>query len=215
MSDSKLPSEELDLLRELVNVAMGLSASELASLFNYFVKLKVPVINIESVEELPETILKNSIFSEDEEIIAIRQLFNNNGIIKGEGIILLNKKTRESVLPLLGLSEEDADSEMISDFLMELSGQLMGSCLSNLLKQFYSSPTSYDPLEIIASDDSLRKFAYRAMETGDSYYEDILCSKIDFLIDKVNFQCDMFILFDPASLPNLRKALRKVLEESL
>ncbi|MBN2659397.1 MAG: hypothetical protein JXR86_20240 [Spirochaetales bacterium] len=215
MNDSKLPSEELDLLRELVNVAMGLSASELASLFSYFVKIKVPVINIESVEELPETILKNSIFPEDEEIIAIRQLFNNNGIIKGEGIILLNRKTRESVLPLLRLSEEDADSEMISDFLLELSGQLMGSCLSNLLKQFFPSPTSFDPLEIIASDEPLRKFAYRALETADSYYEDILCSKIDFVIDKVNFQCDMFILFDPASLPNLRIALRKVLEENL
>lgn len=211
----KLNHDEFDLLRELINVAMGLSASELAKLFNYFVKLTVPTINIESSEELPETIIRNSMFSEEESVIAVRQKFNNMQALKGEGLLILDQKTRGSILPLLGLTSDEVESETISDFLLELSGQLIGSCLSNLLKQFFTSPTSYDPPVMISMEETLRQIAYGSLESGYAQYEDILCSKIDFVIDKVNFQCDLFILFDTESLPMLREALQKKLEESL
>ena len=170
MSNIEFTPDEYDLLTELINVAMGLSASELAKLFNHFVNLKVPTVNIESSEVLPETIIKNSLFSESEEVIVIQQKFNNDFSLKGEGAIILNQKTQEAILPLLELTPEDIGSEEINDFLLELSGQLISSCLSNLFKQFFESPTTFESPAITSKEETLRQVAFKSFEHGYHHY---------------------------------------------
>lgn len=214
MSTIKFTSDEYDLLTELVNVAMGSSAADLAKLFNHFVDLKVPTVKIESSEILPETVINNSLFAESEEVIVIQQKFNNDHSLNGEGAIILNGKTRGAILPLLGLTPDDIGSEEITDFLLELSGQLIGACLSSVLKQFFDRPTTFESPVITSTEDTLRQVAYNSFEYGYHHYEDILCSKIDFIINEVNFQCDLFFFIDSNSLIFLQEALQKMLKES-
>lgn len=214
MKTLEFTTEEYDLLTELINVAMGLSAADLAKLFNQFVNLKVPTVTIESSEFIPESIIKNSLFPETEEVTVIQQKFDNNYSLKGEGTIILNQKTQEALLPLLELTQEDVGSEEISDFLLELSGQLISSCLSNLLKQFFDSPTFFESPVITSNKETLRQVAYKSFEYGYQQFGDILCLKIDFSIEKVNFQCDLFFFIDMDSLTFLQKALQKILKET-
>ncbi|MBI9097105.1 MAG: hypothetical protein JEY91_01445 [Spirochaetaceae bacterium] len=214
MNSIEFSHEEYDLLTELINVSMGKSAAELAKLFNHFVKLKVPALNIESSEVLPETIIKSSLFGELEKVIVIQQKFHNDYSLKGEGAIILNYKTRQTILPLLELTEDDIGSEEINDFLLELSGQLISSCLSNLLMEFFKSPTTFESPAITSKEENLRQVAYKSFEFGYQQYGDILYSKIDFIIDVVNFQCDLFFFIDTESLSHLQKILQKILEES-
>jgi len=214
MSNIKFTSEEYDLLTELINVAMGLSAAELAKLFDHFVNLKVPSVNIESSENLPETIIKHSLFAELEEVIVVHQKFDNDYSLKGEGAIIFNQKTQEAILPLLDLKPDDIGTAEFNDFLLEFSGQLISSCLSNLLKQFFENPTTFESPVIISKEETLRHVAYKSFEYGYQQYGDILYSKIDFIIDIVNFQCDLFFFIDTESLSYLQKVLQKMLSEN-
>jgi chemotaxis protein CheY-P-specific phosphatase CheC len=213
MSRIKFSEDEYDLFTELINVSMGLSAADLAKLFNQFVELEVPTITIESSEYIPDTIVKNSLFSETELVTIIKQKFDNNSL-KGEGAIILNQDTKEAILPLLGLTKEDFGSDGIKDFLLELSSLLVGSCLSNLFNQFFDFPIKFEPPSIVAEDQPLRKIAYEGFEYNYQSFEDILCSKINFVINHVNFQCDLFFFVNTESLSFLQNALKKILKES-
>ncbi|MGL1891108.1 MAG: hypothetical protein OCD02_05740 [Spirochaetaceae bacterium] len=214
MSKIEFSEDEYDLFTELINVSMGLSAAELAKLFNHYVELKVPTVVIESSESIPETIVKSSLFSETENVTIIKQRFDNSSSLKGEGAIILNQKTKEAILPLLGLSTEDLGSDSSNDFLLELSSQLVGSCLSKLFNQFFDSPIIFESPQIVAEDEMLRKVAYQAFEQDQHQFGDILCSKINFVINKFNFQCDLFFFVDTDSLTHLQSALQKILKES-
>lgn len=214
MSQIKFSDDEFDLFTELINVSMGLSAADLAKLFNHFVELKVPKVSIESSEFIPDTIVTNSLFSENENVTIIKQKFDNSISLKGEGALILNQKTQEAILPLLGLTTTDLGSEGINDFLLELSNQLLGSCLSKLFNQFFDSPILFESPHIVAEDETLREVAYHAFEHDRHQFGEVLCSKINFVINKVNFQCDLFFFLDSGSLAHLQGALQKILKES-
>lgn len=214
MSKVEFSSLEYDLLTELINVAMGVSASELADLFDNFVNLKVPTLMIETSENLPETLISNSLFSEEEVVTIVRQQFDNDNALKGVGIIILNDQTKKSILPLLELKEEDLLSAEFEDFLLELCSQLIGSCIRNLLKQFFENPTRFKSPHILKGKDSLRKSCYRTVEEEFYQFGDVLCSKIEFNIQDVNFHCDLFFLIDSSSLQTLHELLQKIIKES-
>ena len=209
----KFTEDEFDLFAELINVAMGRSAADLAKLFNHFVELKVPTISIASSESIPQTVIENSMFNEGESVTVVQQKFFNSDVLNGRGVILFSDNTKQAILPLLDLTLDDIESDDIYDFLLELSGQLIGSCLSNLFNQFFKTVVKFSSPEMISEDQTLRHVAYSSFELDHNEYGDILCSKINFVINKVDFQCDLFFFIDTKSLGFLQKSLQETLSE--
>ncbi len=54
-TDEKIiTSEEIDILQEIMNIAFGTAAAELAEVINIFVELSVPFIRLIPADELPD-----------------------------------------------------------------------------------------------------------------------------------------------------------------
>lgn len=211
MSSVSFTDLEKDMFLELVNISMGKTASDLANIFDQFVELKIPAFNIESSEFVPKTVVDYSLFREDEVVNVYLQDFKSVNSITGVGAIIFNNEIKRSILPLLDLTEDDLESESINDFLIELASQLMDSCLKNIFEPLFNNTLTFNPVEVISEGLTLREIAYRAFELGYQGYDEIMCSKIDFIIASINFNCDLFFMIDNNSLVNLKGAIQKKL----
>lgn len=209
MSELSFTDMEKDMFLELVNISMGKTASDLANIFDQFVELKIPAFNIESSEFIPRTVIDYSLFEEDEVVSVYLQDFKSTSNLTGVGAIVFNHSIKRSILPLLDLTDDDLESESISDFLIELSSQLMGSCLKNIFEPLFDSTLVFKPVGVVSDELTLREVAYRAFEMGYQGYDEIMCSKIDFIISSINFNCDLFFMIDKKSLLNLKTTLQK------
>lgn len=211
MSTMSFSELEKDMFLELVNISMGKTASDLANIFEQFVELKIPAFNIESSEFIPKSVVDYSLFKEDEVVSVYLQDFKSVNDLTGVGAIIFNNDIKKSILPLLDLTDDDLESESISDFLIELSSQLMDSCIKNIFEPLFNNELLFEPVVVMSDESTLREVAYKAFELGYQGYDEIMCSKIDFVIASINFQCDLFFMIDKNSLINLKATLQKKL----
>ena len=78
--------DQLDMLQEIVNIAMGQAASSLAQVLDVFIELSIPRIKLVSAEEVVDVV--QDIIGLDEHVTAIRQAFYNE--LNGESIIFFD-----------------------------------------------------------------------------------------------------------------------------
>jgi chemotaxis protein CheC len=144
-----LSDEERDILQEVMNIAFGSAAADLAEVIDIYVVLSVPTIRVMQTIDLPEYI-RSEVKSYDK-VSIVEQSF----IAKFKGVALL-------IFPsgigraLLGILNRDNENTLESDpvealeqeALMEVGNILVGACVSKVA-ELLGDVVIYSPPRVI------------------------------------------------------------------
>jgi len=140
-----ITAEETDILQEIMNIAFGRAASDLAEHIDIFVILSVPYIKLLRLSDLPPYI--NSEIKEYKKVTLVEQNFW--GKFKGSAFLVFPADSGKNILSLLDGSDEYFESDRINELekeaVREVGNILIGACIgkiAELLGDFitYSPP---------------------------------------------------------------------------
>ncbi len=211
MTKLSFSEDEHDLLKEVFNMAMGQAGKALADLLNSFVELTVPDIKLVEAEKVVETILDNSVFKEEEQVVTFHQSFSNPHV-NGATIVIFDDQTRSSISDILGMSEKmDANQEM--DFMLELSNILAGACINNISAHLFSDKMAFVRPELIAENVSLREMAYSTFKRTSLKWGYTLLVKISLYLKDNFFKCDLIVFMSEKDTEVILKSIQNMMPE--
>lgn len=212
MMPIQFTEDQYDMLKEVVNLAMGRAGSDLARILASFVDLEVPEIQVVAAEKVVERILAESVFEETEPICLFRQTFNNQAFLDGEAVVIFNLETRQQFAEILGIPDPlDAVEEI--DFMLELTNLMVGACLNSISLQLVNQDMTFSPPELVAADGELAQVVYDRFKRRNFKWDYTLMSKISFKLKDKSFKSDLLIFLSEAAIRVVGESLDKLLAE--
>ena len=190
--------EQLDIMKEISNIALGNSATSLSNLLNARINMSIPNVHIESISDFIEEI-------DDVEVIG--KILILKGDIEGSVLLLFDINTAKKMVKDIAsgqlLFQDELDDIRIS-FIEEVCN-IVGStyirnvadCL-NLRIEIESSSLLYDSLTAILS--------YTLMEE-EQFYDEILNINTDFKYELDTEMMNVYFYFVPRK-GNLNKIFK-------
>lgn len=203
-------ADEKDVLQEIMNIAFGNAAADLAEVIDIYLDLSTPLIHILNVGDMADY-LKNKISMDGSGTCIIRQNFW--GDFSGFGILFLPDNAGRSLLMILEESEPDDETDekpMFSqerEVLLEIGNILIGACVGKvceLLKTF----VTYNPPQF-AGDEGCNYSAF--INSFDPSQAAIIMETV-FRFDEVDIKGQLLIITHQDAILWLRKALHKFME---
>lgn len=198
-----LTEDEKDCLQELMNIAYGSATAAITEILDAFAKLSIPKIQIINAQNL-KSYLSKELNLNEEHLVALQQI---NGVLSGENMFVIDKKSAKNMAYKFGLSEEEINEEEICDITLEITNILSSSTISKLAEDIetcvsFSAPT----IRIINSIDELNNIFI-------SQYEKviIISTKLEFI--DLNIDGELFILTTDNSILYIKEKLNKILDE--
>jgi len=146
-----ISEEEKEILQEIMNIAFGKAAADLAEVINIFVVLSVPHIEMLRAQELPKY-LKKQINNYDR-ISIVEQNFW--GDFKGSAFLIFQASAGRELIAIFG---DDSDSfgmesaaALEKETLMEIGNILIGACVGKLAELLRDSVT-YSPPRVVTEN---------------------------------------------------------------
>lgn len=181
-----------DALSELVNIGMGQAGDSLARLFNTFIHLSIP--RLELVEPAQVTSAVAALIGTPDPVVAVRQAFSSR--IRGEAIAIYQAAGCDALADLVGYSDVSSD-----ELLLEISNILVGACVGALASQF-SLALSFSPPSILG-----RAPVPELFETGQLPWNRALIAEVNFRVDDRAFCCHLLTFWPDASIDVLLHAV--------
>lgn len=204
--------DQYEMLKEVVNVAMGQAGSDLATLLKSFVDLSVPKIQIVEAENIAAKVLQESVFGENETVNLFRQTFFSPSLVDGEAIVIFNNETRQRLSEILGMSGQlDALEEL--DLMLELTNLMVGACLNSIAVQLFNRNMSFSSPELLSENKELRTVAYDIFKRRNLKWDYTLLSKITFNLKDKYFKSDLLIFVSEDTIITVNQSLDKLLAE--
>ncbi|TQV71149.1 response regulator [Exilibacterium tricleocarpae] len=185
---AKLSPEQRDCYREIANVAMGQAASLLARVWDVFVLLPIPHVNMIEISEL-QMALKAT---EYDTVSTVCQGFIGSGIA-GEAVLFFHDFTFADIARLMKY-EGKIDKATEMELLMDVAGILIGACLKGIAEQF-DVPFGLGHPAVLGQHVPLE-----GLLTDGVAWRETLAIEITYTIENYNVQCDLLILFTEESL---------------
>ena len=184
-------------LQEIVNIAMGQAARQLADLLNLFIHLPIPQVKLITTGQLHSKL--NHWLEEDSNMVVSQGFVGSS--IAGECLIHFLQQDISRIAPLLGFDDEVAEERQ--SLLIELASMLAGTlllALSDLLGLRFSRshPSLIKPTE---SGQTSQETAQQALSVSLAY-----------TIPSQQIQCTLLLLFTDASLSPLQRRLSLITE---
>lgn len=181
-----------DALAELVNIGMGRAGDSLARLFNAFIQLSIP--RLELVEPPQITAAIAALVGTAGPVIAVRQAFSSR--IRGEAIAIYPAAGCDALADLVGYP--DVSSE---ELLLEISNILVGACVGALASEF-SLALSFSPPSILGRANVPELFDTRQLP-----WHRALIAEVNFRIVDRAFCCHLLTFWPDASIDTLLRAV--------
>jgi chemotaxis protein CheC len=181
-----------DALSELVNIGMGQAGDSLARLFNTFIHLSIP--RIELVEPSQVTAAISAMVGTAGPVVAVRQAFSSR--IRGEAIAIYPAAGCDALAGLVGYSDVSSD-----ELLLEISNILVGACVGALASQF-SLALSFSPPSILGRASVPELFDIRQLP-----WHRALIAEVNFGIVDRAFCCHLLTFWPDASIDMLMRAV--------
>lgn len=181
-----------DALSELVNIGMGQAGDSLARLFNTFIALSIP--RLELVEPARVTSVIAGLVGTTGPVVAVRQAFSSR--IRGEAIAIYPAAGCDALADLVGYTDVSSD-----ELLLEISNILVGACVGALAAQF-SLALSFSPPSILG-----RAPVPELFETGQLPWNRALIAEVNFRVDDRAFCCHLLTFWPDASIDVLLRAV--------
>jgi chemotaxis protein CheC len=152
-ADTLISEEESDILQEIMNIAFGKAAADLAEIISIFVRLSVPRISMVKAVDLPNYLRSEA--GSKEMISIVEQNFW--GGFTGSALLVFQSGAGKELISLLGSSEEawfeTGSIEVLErETLMEVGNILIGACVGKVA-ELLQDVVSYSPPRVIVEDD--------------------------------------------------------------
>ena len=204
-----ITSAETDLLQEIMNIAFGRAASDLAELIDIFVVLSVPKIKLLQAYDLPAYINTEIMNYDHDRVSVVEQSFW--GKFKGNAFLVFPSGAGKRMIALFDGRDEyfDADPshELEKETFLETGNILIGACIGKIA-ELLGDVTTYSPPRVVI-ERSLQG-VFDNLVDPDSL---AIVLRTVFEFNEKNISGYMFVLTKEESFAWLRSALDKFLEQ--
>lgn len=200
--DTSFNEDQIDALREFINISLGAASSNIAELLNAFSTMHVPKISICNSDELV-TIVESEIDKASMYYVS-KQLFS--GEFGGECLFVIREEEANNLGNHL-YDVQNPSQDDITDAVMELTNILTSTIISRLTEEFNTEVQFFVP-------SSQFQNANNIVENEDiNYYSKIIIVStiLDFKDQKING--DIYILTKDESILSLKKLIDDKLKE--
>lgn len=194
--------DQLDMLQEIVNIAMGQAASSLAQVLDVFIELSIPRIKLVSAEEVVDVV--QDIIGLDEHVTAIRQAFYNE--LNGESIIFFDSNGCNDLAGLMGY-ENNPQGETRRELLIDVANILIGACLNGIAAQL-KNELSFSPPTIIAENDRVDHI----LSPDKLAWSHALLMEVNFTLESSGFKSHLVIMLAEDAIKSLGESLSQFIE---
>jgi len=192
-------AQQEDILKELINVSFGLSASLIGDMLDNHAKLHIPEISSIGIHNLDEKIIE--VLGQEGEFYLTKQRFL--GSFNGEVLFVFNNYSAEVFCSLL-LKQETNDEGDIKSSIMELTNIITSACIGKFCEIIHG--------ETIFKVPSIEKRDISEMDKYDKIegYDNVIVIKTALDIEKENILGHMFILLNNEMLEHLKSTIDKI-----
>lgn len=202
MEDNQFSGDHLDVLKELMNIAVGNATASIADLLQAFGTMHIPSITISSMEGLGEHI--RACIEADQNNYVTKQLFA--GAFSGEFLFVLSETSALNLGQHLYDIEEPEKGDIL-DAVIELTNILSATIISRLTEELNTKVQFFVPSteillgnEIISPADLLN-------------YHQIIIISTQMVFEHKNINGKIFILTKDEMIENLKSLIDRKLEE--
>ena len=208
-TDTQISEEEQDILQEIMNIAFGKAAADLAEVINIFVVLSVPDVRIIKADDLPDYIRTE--FSEFGNISIVEQNFW--GEFKGTALLIFPAGAGKELISLLGdggeLTFESQSSAILeNETLMEVGNILIGACVGKVA-ELLKDMITYSPPRVIIEDQPNISMPKTLFDPSNS----AIILKTVFCFNERDVNGFLFLITSHNSVIWLKKALADFMEQ--
>jgi chemotaxis protein CheC len=200
--------EETDLLQEIMNIAFGRAASDLAEYVDIFVVLNPPQIKVLQAFDLP--LYLNNEIKDYERVSVVEQNFW--GKFKGNAFLVFPSGTGKRMISLFDnenkFFESEPTHELEKETFLEIGNILIGACIGKIA-ELLGDVTTYSPPRVVV-ENGLRGVVYDNLSDPDNL---AIVLRTVFEFNEKNVSGYMFILTKQESFAWLKTALYKFLEQ--
>jgi chemotaxis protein CheC len=203
-----ISEEEKEILQEIMNIAFGKAAADLAEVINIYVVLSVPHIEMLRAQELPEY-LKRQI-NNYERISIVEQNFW--GDFKGSAFLVFQASAGRELIAIFGdetgpFASESADA-LEKETLMEVGNILIGACVGKLAELLKDSVT-YSPPRVVTENTPNDAIPASLFDPSAS----AIVLKTVFSFEERNVNGFLFLVTSHDSIIWLKKSLVTFMEQ--
>jgi chemotaxis protein CheC len=204
-----ISEEDKDILQEIMNIAFGKAAADLAEIINIFVVLSVPNIQVIHAEELPEYI--TSVVSTRVGFSLVEQNFW--GEFKGNAYLVFPNGSGKELVAILGSMDDDCTELSVAELLeketlVEVGNILIGACVGKLA-ELLGTAVTYSPPRVVVESKFEVPLPRMLFDSGSS----AIVLKTDFCFNDRNVQGYMFLVTSQESILWLKQALADFLAQ--
>jgi len=199
MTKSSFNPQQEDILKELINVSFGLSASLIGDMLDNRAKLHIPEISNIDIQYLDDKIVE--VLDNDSEFYLTKQRFL--GSFNGEVLFVFNNYSAQVFCSLL-LKQEISDENDIKSSIMELTNIITSACIGKFCEIIHG--------ETIFKVPTIEKRDISEMDKYDKIegYDNVIVIKTALDIEKENILGHMFILLNNEMLEQLKSTIDKL-----
>jgi chemotaxis protein CheC len=188
-----------DALAEFVNIGMGQAGDSLARLFDTFIQLSIP--RVELVRPADVTAALTALLGSAGPIVAVRQAFSSR--IRGEALAVYPSGGCDALADLVAYPDVTSD-----ELLLEVSNVLIGACVGGLAAQF-ALELSFSPPSILGHGSHAN--ITELLNTERLPWETALVAEVNFRVVDRAFHCHLFTFWPDESISVLLGAVDAVL----
>jgi len=199
MTKKYFNAQQEDVLKELINVSFGLSASLIGDMLDNHAKLHIPEISSIDILNLDDKIVE--VLEDDCEFYLTKQRFL--GSFNGEVLFVFNHYSANVFSNLL-LKQEESDENDIKSSILELTNIITSACIGKFCEIING--------ETIFKVPSIEKRETSEMDKYDKIegYDNVIVIKTALDIEKENILGHMFILLNNEMLEHLKSTIDKL-----
>lgn len=202
MQTNEFTEDHLDVLRELMNIAMGNATSSIADLLQAFGTMHIPSLTITDMDGLKTYIEK--VIPSDDKYYVTKQLFG--GIIGGEFIFIMTDESASNLGHYLYDVSQPNDAD-IMDAVIELTNILSSTIISRLVEELKTKVQFFAPSTEVVTGNRL----VGEDETLNYHKIIIISTVMEFERHQISGQ--IFILARDETITRLQELIDQKLEE--
>ncbi|KJR41137.1 chemotaxis protein CheC [Candidatus Magnetoovum chiemensis] len=201
--DRNLTSLEIDTMQEIMNIAFGQAAADLAEIIDLYVVLSVPDVNFIKGEDLNDYI--NCEMEDFKTCHIVEQSYS--GKTKGVALLLFPHGAENTLLTLFksDLSKSlgyASHGELEKEVLMEIGNILIGACVSKIAELLNDSIT-FQPPRITTGESFCYSFLHKMFSRDDW----AILFRTVFNFEKRDVAGYLFLINSQVSISYIKKAL--------
>jgi chemotaxis protein CheC len=175
---------------------MGQAGDSLARLFDTFIQLSIPRIELVQPRDVAKAI--TALVGEPGPVITVRQAFSSR--IRGEALAIYPAGGCDALADLVGYPDASSD-----ELLLEISNILIGACVGAVASQF-SLDLCFSPPSILG-----RSSVGELFDTRELPWSRALIAEVNFRVTDRAFCCHLLTFWPDASLHVLMHAVDEFL----